>query len=46
MDGGNHSQFGSYGFQKGDVPADISADERLRMTIDAIEDWILSVSLS
>jgi alpha-beta hydrolase superfamily lysophospholipase len=36
IDGGNHSQFGSYGFQPGDWPATISRDEQHRRTVDAI----------
>lgn len=46
INGGNHAQFGSYGFQRGDLPADISADEQLKITIDAIENWIISVPRS
>lgn len=34
--GGNHSQFGSYGFQPGDWPATISREEQQRRTVDAI----------
>lgn len=37
--GGNHSQFGSYGFQKGDHPAEISADQQLDETIKLLLDW-------
>jgi pimeloyl-ACP methyl ester carboxylesterase len=36
IDGGNHSQFGYYGFQTGDWPATISRDEQQRMTVAAI----------
>ena len=36
IDGGNHSQFGSYGFQPGDWPATISRAEQQRRTVDAI----------
>lgn len=36
IDGGNHSQFGSYGFQPGDWPATISRDEQQRRTVEAI----------
>ena len=36
IDGGNHSQFGSYGFQPGDWPATISREEQQRRTVDAI----------
>jgi hypothetical protein len=28
IDGGNHAQFGAYGFQTGDNPAEIPADEQ------------------
>ena len=31
--GGNHCQFGSYGFQKGDQTADISAEEQVEETV-------------
>jgi len=34
--GGNHAGFGSYGTQKGDNPASISAGEQRRITTDAI----------
>lgn len=34
--GGNHSQFGSYGFQPGDWPATISRDEQQRRVVDAV----------
>jgi pimeloyl-ACP methyl ester carboxylesterase len=36
IDGGNHSQFGSYGFQPGDWPARIPRAEQQRRTVDAI----------
>lgn len=36
IDGGNHSQFGYYGFQPGDWPATISRDEQQRITTEAI----------
>jgi pimeloyl-ACP methyl ester carboxylesterase len=36
IDGGNHSQFGSYGFQPGDWPATISRDEQQRQTLAAV----------
>ena len=36
IDGGNHSQFGSYGFQPGDWPATISRAEQHRRTLEAI----------
>ena len=34
--GGNHAGFGSYGSQKGDNPAAISADEQIKETVDAV----------
>lgn len=36
LEGGNHAQFGSYGVQKGDGPAEISADEQQALTAEAI----------
>jgi pimeloyl-ACP methyl ester carboxylesterase len=36
IDGGNHSQFGSYGFQPGDWPATISREDQQRQTVEAI----------
>lgn len=36
IDGGNHSQFGSYGDQKGDGEASLSADAQRSITIDAV----------
>jgi len=36
--GGNHSQFGYYGFQLGDWPATIARDEQQRQTLDALLD--------
>jgi len=35
IDGGNHGQFGSYGFQAGDNPATISPEEQWTQTADA-----------
>ena len=40
IDGGNHSQFGSYGFQPGDWPATISRAEQQRLLADAIADTL------
>jgi hypothetical protein len=34
--GGNHSQFGYYGFQLGDWPATISRADQQRLTRDAL----------
>ncbi len=36
IDGGNHSQFGYYGFQPGDWPATISREEQQRRTLQAL----------
>lgn len=36
LEGGNHAQFGSYGFQEGDGPAEISADKQQALTAEAI----------
>jgi pimeloyl-ACP methyl ester carboxylesterase len=36
IDGGNHSQFGWYGFQPGDWPSTISREEQQRATLEAI----------
>ena len=36
IDGGNHSQFGAYGFQPGDWPATISREEQHAQTLGAI----------
>ena len=36
IEGGNHAQFGDYGEQKGDNPADITAQEQWDQTIAAI----------
>ena len=36
IDGGNHSQFGQYGFQPGDWPAAIDRGTQHRLTIEAI----------
>ena len=38
--GGNHSQFGAYGFQKGDGKAAISEDEQKEMTAETIVSFI------
>ena len=40
IEGGNHCQFGSYGFQKGDGQADISAEEQIKETVETIIDAI------
>jgi hypothetical protein len=40
IDGGNHSQFGSYGFQPGDWPATISREDQQRQTVAALVDML------
>ena len=40
IDGGNHAQFGSYGVQKGDGEAVISAEEQLGVTAESIVSFI------
>jgi pimeloyl-ACP methyl ester carboxylesterase len=44
IEGGNHSQFGYYGFQPGDWPATISRDEQHRLTRQAIADLLDAAS--
>jgi hypothetical protein len=43
IDGGNHSQFGSYGFQPGDWPATISRAEQQRLTLEATLEMLRAV---
>jgi hypothetical protein len=45
IDGGNHSQFGYYGFQPGDWPATITRDEQQAITRRAILDALAAASL-
>ncbi|WP_379133277.1 alpha/beta hydrolase [Paenibacillus sp. sgz500958] len=40
LEGGNHAQFGSYGIQKGDGDAKISADEQQNRTVTVMLDWL------
>lgn len=40
IEGGNHSQFGSYGMQKGDGTPGISADKQLTQTVDQLLQWM------
>ena len=40
IDGGNHSQFGNYGFQKGDGEARISREEQEDRTVEAILEFL------
>jgi pimeloyl-ACP methyl ester carboxylesterase len=44
IDGGNHSQFGSYGFQPGDWPATISREEQHAQTLAAVLRMLQHVS--
>ncbi len=37
IEGGNHSQFGDYGHQRGDGEATIPAEEQIRQTVDALK---------
>ena len=46
IDGGNHSQFGSYGFQPGDWPATISRETQQRLTRDAVIAVLSDVTLN
>jgi pimeloyl-ACP methyl ester carboxylesterase len=40
IDGGNHAQFGAYGFQAGDNPADIPANEQWTQIADATTEFL------
>ena len=44
VDGGNHSQFGYYGFQPGDWPATISREAQQQLTLRAILDTLQAVT--
>ena len=44
IDGGNHSQFGYYGFQPGDWPAAITREEQQTITRRAILDALAAAS--
>jgi hypothetical protein len=44
IDGGNHSQFGSYGLQLGAWPATIGREEQQRRTLDALIAMLRRVS--
>lgn len=41
IDGGNHAYFGMYGHQDGDGKASISNVEQIRLTADAIADFVV-----
>lgn len=43
IDGGNHSQFGSYGFQPGDWPSTISREEQQRLTLAAMLEMLRTI---
>jgi len=45
IDGGNHSQFGYYGFQPGDWPATITREEQQRLTLEAVLSALVAVRL-
>lgn len=40
IQGGNHAQFGNYGPQRGDAPAEISAEEQQKQAAAAIADFL------
>lgn len=44
IDGGNHSQFGNYGEQKGDGKATILAETQQYLTVDLIDNFINSTN--
>jgi len=44
IEGGNHSQFGSYGTQMGDHTATIAADEQWRLVVQATADFLAQVA--
>lgn len=44
IQGGNHSQFGSYGFQKGDNPAKISEEAQRKKTVDLIASFLENIN--
>jgi hypothetical protein len=41
--GGNHAQFGSYGFQKGDLEAAISPEEQQKLIVEATVQFLESI---
>jgi len=45
IEGGNHSQFGSYGLQEGDNRAIITAQDQWQQTAAALEQWMLEAML-
>lgn len=40
IEGGNHAQFGLYGEQKGDNPAEITPIEQQDLVVEALTEWI------
>lgn len=40
IEGGNHSGFGNYGFQKGDTKAEITIEEQQKLTVEYILEFI------
>ena len=44
IEGGNHSQFGSYGLQNGDNPASISAEEQWLQAAEATVQFLMSLT--
>jgi hypothetical protein len=40
LEGGNHAQFGSYGPQRGDGTATLSASEQQERTRAALREWL------
>ena len=43
IEGGNHAQFGSYGFQKGDNEATISEQEQMEETVAVLDRWMKEI---
>lgn len=43
IEGGNHSQFGDYGLQRGDGVAQINVERQLQLTIAAITSWLATL---
>lgn len=43
IEGGNHAQFGSYGFQKGDIEATISEQKQIEETVAVLDRWMKEI---
>lgn len=43
LDGGCHAYFGMYGAQEGDGTPEISNEEQIALTVDAISEMVLDV---